>query len=323
MDDSSQVGEARRFALLICGYLDFDEVRTAKVSIIVNELGNNLVRYAQKGKLLFRILDFENKSGFEIISIDSGPGFVSTEQVLADGFSTGSTPGTGLGAIKRQADLFDIFSVPGKGTVILAQIQREPKNKNEKYRIGAISIPLSGESVCGDAWVCKIDQEDIKALVVDGLGHGPQANRAADEAVNTFNEKSQMPLDQLLVNIHGRLKSTRGGAVFLVESKLGNEVFFLGVGNIRALVYDGQRGRTLISQNGTAGLQMRTPRVLNQEWPLKSILILHSDGIHSRWDFSEYPGILNYHPSIVSAVIYRDFLRGNDDATVLVISRGQ
>ena len=33
------------------------------------------------------------------------------------------------------------------------------------------------------------------------------------------------------------------------------------------------------------------------EWPNDGILILHSDGLQSRWDLSSYPGLLARHPA--------------------------
>jgi hypothetical protein len=44
-----------------------------------------------------------------------------------------------------------------------------------------------------------------------------------------------------------------------------------------------------------------------------------SDGIGSRWDLAGYPGLAQRSPTLVAAVLYRDFQRGNDDATVVVL----
>jgi hypothetical protein len=38
----------------------------------------------------------------------------------------------------------------------------------------------------------------------------------------------------------------------------------------------------------------------------------------SRWDPADYPGADRHHPAILAALIWRDALRGNDDATVVV-----
>jgi hypothetical protein len=52
------------------------------------------------------------------------------------------------------------------------------------------------------------------------------------------------------------------------------------------------------------------------------LLIMHSDGLQTRWNLRDYPGILQRHPAIIAAVLHRDYYRGNDDATVLVIALG-
>ncbi len=51
----------------------------------------------------------------------------------------------------------------------------------------------------------------------------------------------------------------------------------------------------------------------------EDIVILHSDGLQSQWNLSKYPGILRRSPSLIAAVIYRDFTRGRDDVTVVVV----
>jgi hypothetical protein len=47
---------------------------------------------------------------------------------------------------------------------------------------------------------------------------------------------------------------------------------------------------------------------------------MHSDGIASRWRIDAYPGLIAAHPALVAGVIYRDFGRTRDDATVLVLA---
>lgn len=320
MTESSQVGEARRFANALCDALQFEEVRKARIGIIANELGNNLVRYTSAGTLMIRRLSLGSREGIEILSMDSGPG-LDVSLVMQDGYTTGTTPGTGLGAVRRQSDEFDIYSSQ-KGSLVVARVYGEDMSDKSlpQYEVGAVSIPLKGEQLCGDAWCVHQTGAEVKALVVDGLGHGPAANNAAVEAVGVFNSGPDLKPDILLQLIHGRLKSTRGGAVFLLEAgPLG--ISYVGAGNIRALMISEEQSKTLISQNGTAGLQIRTSKILLQSWNGKEHLVLHSDGIGTRWDLQAYPGILYRHPAIIAAAIYRDHQRGTDDATVVVLRK--
>lgn len=319
MEDPSNVGEARRFALNLCTELNFDETRKGRVGIIVNELGNNLIRYAQKGELVLRGLDNEKKFGVEILSIDRGPG-LDEDLVMRDGFTTGSTPGTGLGSVRRQSDEFDLFSNGPTGTVMMSRVYATEASAKMKVRfdIGAISVPLKNETLCGDSWACRVTSDGLETLVVDGLGHGPSANKAAMEAITAFESTPDTPPEQLLQIIHNRLRSTRGGAVFLLNAG-ASKINYVGVGNIRALVQYPLTTKSLISHNGTAGLQIRHGNSSSQAWEKPGQLIFHSDGLNTRWDLIAYPGIFFRHPSLIAAVLYRDHNRGNDDTTVVVI----
>jgi hypothetical protein len=58
-------------------------------------------------------------------------------------------------------------------------------------------------------------------------------------------------------------------------------------------------------------------------WRLRAfrdaVLVLHSDGLHSRWDLSSYAGLIVRHPAVIGAVLLRDFRRQRDDASVVVV----
>ncbi len=320
IDDPSRVGEARRLAFRLCAYFQWSEVRLGRVGIIVNELANNLLKYAVRGKVILRLFKQQEGEGLEVLSVDEGPGIREIGNVLVDGFTTGSTPGTGLGAVKRQSDIFDIYTLLNKGTTIVAGVYTQDVLQTASYRIGAISVPLAGEVVCGDAWAVREDPDGLSVIMVDGLGHGILANQAAVEAVNVFQAQKGMELGSLFLAVHDRLRSTRGGAVFLIEYRKGQDVKYTGAGNIRAATLSVLKSKVMLSQNGTAGVQIKGCRVFSQEWE-EGVLILHSDGLLSRWDLSLYPGLLLRHPALVAATLHRDFSRGTDDATVVAIGR--
>jgi hypothetical protein len=50
---------------------------------------------------------------------------------------------------------------------------------------------------------------------------------------------------------------------------------------------------------------------------------MHSDGISSQWQLDPYPGLRITHPGLVAGVLFRDFWRGRDDATVVVVKDRQ
>jgi hypothetical protein len=58
-------------------------------------------------------------------------------------------------------------------------------------------------------------------------------------------------------------------------------------------------------------------------WNSDSLLVMHSDGLGTHWNLEDYPGIWSKQPSVIAAILHRDFYRGRDDVTVLVAKAGQ
>lgn len=93
---------------------------------------------------------------------------------------------------------------------------------------------------------------------------------------------------------------------------------FAGVGNITAMVYSRGGTHHLLSTEGIVGYQMRTPRETQRPWSPGDSLVMASDGLSARWNIARYPGLLQHRPELLASVLFRDFARTNDDATVLV-----
>ncbi len=325
VDDESQISEVRRQTGYAAGKLGFNEIAIGKISIVVTELCTNLIKHTNKqgGEILLQKFDYAGFEGLEIISIDKGPGMINVAESLRDGFSTAGSSGTGLGSISRMSDDFDIYSAPNVGSAISAKFWLKPSLK-EKYddlpfEISGICLPKKGEEVSGDAWSFSLYKEKIMILVSDGLGHGINANEASNEAIKAFKENKNKPVDLMLTNINNYLRKTRGAAVALTEINFeNNTVKYCGIGNISGSIFSNGNSKSMISHNGIVGNELRKIQVFDYQWSSDSILVKHSDGMTSRWDLEKYPGLLIKSPSIISAVLYRDFCRGNDDFTVMV-----
>jgi hypothetical protein len=178
---------------------------------------------------------------------------------------------------------------------------------------------MPGEDVCGDAWTVVQHAGRSLIIVADGLGHGRQAAEAAQAAVRTVHAHPTEPPAALLERIHGALRSTRGAAVALAEVHLGRqELTFAGFGNIAGALVAGHKVQYLSSQNGIVGYQMRRVRALTYPWPDNALLLLHSDGLVTRWNLESYPGLTMRQPSLIAGVLYRDYARGRDDVSVVV-----
>jgi anti-sigma regulatory factor (Ser/Thr protein kinase) len=317
--DSSGVGEARRFAQGAARDLGFDETRSGKVAIVATELANNLVRHAGGGVIVARVYKNGGSGAIDLLSLDRGPGMRDVARCLEDGYSTvsGGT-GTGLGAIRRLSDAFDIFSVPGAGSAVLARFGAT-RSADSRIEVGALSLPYPGEIACGDAWQVEETPMTCSIAVIDGLGHGIEAGAAARAAVRTVEANSRRPLQQVVELAHLALKPTRGAAMAIAEISLDSgRIDFVGVGNIVGATASAVALKRMVSFDGTVGHEVRKIQGFEYSLGPDQVLIMHSDGLKSHWKLEQYPGLLTRDPFLIAGVLYRDYDKGLDDVTVVV-----
>lgn len=323
LSDSSSTAEARRAGSRMAAALGLDETRAGEVSVIITEASRNAVVYGGGGgDLLLFGMKSEGEIRLDMVVTDKGPGIANLTQALEDGYSTGGTPGTGLGAIRRMADSFDLFS-NSKGTAVFARIAQKEASQESRasVEIAGLAMPYPGEITCGDGVAWSIHGDRCMAMVVDGLGHGMHAAEAAQEAIKIFEAHSDKSPVELLQRLHDALRKTRGGVAAVAELRpLAGTLTYAGVGNIAASILSStELSRSLVSHNGTLGHNMARVQDFKVDWPKDGILIMHSDGLQSRWDLARYPGLMSREPDLIAGVLLRDFRRGRDDASVLVV----
>lgn len=323
VSEASQAGEARREAVMRAEELGMGETRCGEVALVTTEIATNLVKHARHGQILLQEFPHNGNSGLRIVGIDKGPGISDLNRAFSDGHSTVGTMGTGFGAIRRLSDSFDVYSMAGLGTVVNVEFRPEHKVRSieaHPLQIGVISEPLAGEEACGDGWGAKVLKDSLTVMVVDGLGHGILASDAAREGERVFSTTKETSPQSILQEAHLALKKTRGAAMSIAKIELEKRLLlFAGVGNVSASIVSPGSSRSLAWHNGTLGQQMERLQEFTVPWNENSILVMHSDGLGSRWDLERYPGIWTKHPSTIAAVLHRDFTRGRDDVTVLVV----
>jgi anti-sigma regulatory factor (Ser/Thr protein kinase) len=321
LDERSQVGNARRAAVELAETLQFDSEQSGKVGLAVTEVASNVLKHAGRGRLLVHPLQSDGIGGVEIIALDKGPGIADVAASLRDGHSTTGTMGGGLGALSRMSESFEIFTQAGRGTAIRLELWAKPlPTRVRPLESGGLCVAMHGEPVCGDAWAVEEWRDRLSVLVADGLGHGISAHDAARAATDAFRAHSQAEPAAILEACHAALARTRGAAVAVAKVVAsGERGTFAGVGNIVCRVESSTAHRHLVSHNGTVGHTMRKLQEFAFPWPRGALLILHSDGIGTHWDLTTYPGLSARHPALIAAVLYRDYDRGRDDASIVVI----
>jgi anti-sigma regulatory factor (Ser/Thr protein kinase) len=322
VSEPSDVAQVRRIAAGIANRIGFDTSEAGNLALIATELATNVVKHAKRGRVIVRALDRGQDVGVELVALDQGPGIRDLAQAMRDGFSSAGSPGTGLGAIKRLSTEFDLYSLPDKGTAVLARLwsNRLVRAAKRRLEFGVVCLPKPGEEVSGDGWAVECLVDKMLCIVADGLGHGPDAAIAARAAVSVAQEHRDKAPAEIVERAHGALRSTRGAAVAAGEIDLAeNRVRFCGVGNIAARIVNDVGVRHLVSLNGIVGQEIRKITEFSYPWSGESTLIMHSDGLSARWDNGNYPALIRRHPALIAAVLYRDVARGRDDMTVLAV----
>ncbi len=308
----------RRATERLATELGMPEARIADLSIVVTEIASNLVKHADEGMLLVRAVRVPDRAGVEILALDRGPGMADITRSVSDGHSTAGTLGIGLGAIVRKSSWSDLHSVPGRGTVMALQIW-SGETPPQAWGAG-LTRPLTGEPVSGDGFAVREAEGRRQMLVCDGLGHGPLAYAATQEAVRAFASAPAAPPAVVVEELHRKLSHTRGAALAVAELDPGaGLVRYAGLGNIAGTVLGADASRRgMVSLPGIAGHQRR--QIREYDYPLApgGIVLMHSDGVVDRWNPADYPGLLTRSPQVIAATVLRDAGTRRDDAGVLV-----
>ncbi|WP_305787811.1 SpoIIE family protein phosphatase [Symbioplanes lichenis] len=318
VEAAASAAAVRRAAERLADELGIPERTTADLSIVVAEAAGNLVKHADEGVMLVRPVRVDDRAGVEIVAIDRGPGMADIPRSVGDGHSTAGTLGIGLGAIVRQSSWYDLYSAPGRGTVLAAQVW-EGKTPEPAWAAG-LTRPMTGEPVSGDAYAIRDLDGRKQVLLADGLGHGRLAHVAAQEAVRVFRSTPAGPPLAVVEALHRTLNHTRGAALAVAELDPARGVVRCsGLGNISGTVLspDGTR-RGMVSLPGIAGHQKRQLREYDYPLPPGALVIMHSDGLVDRWTLQGQFGLLDHSPQVIAASLLREAGTRRDDAGILV-----
>ncbi len=311
IQDPSQIGVARRIASELGQTAGMDEHRTSALSIVIAELANNLLQHAGGGHLYIHYI--EPIGALDVAAIDHGRGMANVDRCLSDGFSTASTPGLGLGAVRRFATKFGAYSLLDRSTVVAARMS-ESKPSPE---MSVICVAIDGETLSGDSWA--VSDDGTTFLVVDGLGHGMLAADAARVAVEVFRKSQSLAPSAILEKMHAVMRSTRGAAAAIAKvDRALQRVHFSGIGNISCALVNEGRTQSLVSHNGTLGHQMRRVQQFEYAYTPGDLLIMQSDGLSTQSKKGLPPSLLLQPPMVIAPLIFSEQFRGRDDGTLLV-----
>lgn len=180
---------------------------------------------------------------------------------------------------------------------------------------------MPGEGESGDIGVVAQVTGGALLAVIDGLGHGPEAARAAEAAAGIVHECAGEPLMVVMEQCHRTLRGTRGVVITLAHVDEHRDILtWVGVGNVEGRIWPAVPGDTLTRQapplrGGVVGHHL--PRLTSTTLPLTrgDLMILSTDGIkHDFHDRFRLTGTVQQ----IADDIADDYWVEKDDALVLV-----
>lgn len=198
----------RQLALAI----GFPSDASEEIALAVAELTSNLIKHAGHGTLAARPVDSGERLGLEIEACDHGPGIGDIEKSFEDGYSTAGSLGYGLGTVNRLMDEVDIHSAPDCGTQILCRRWLRSERRaftRSPWDVGILTRPRDGFRENGDAFVVKEWDSRLLVGLIDGLGHGDLAQKAALAAQNYVLGHYDQPLDKIFAGADRACRTAR------------------------------------------------------------------------------------------------------------------
>jgi anti-sigma regulatory factor (Ser/Thr protein kinase) len=328
--------------------LGFDDSTGGSVATAVSEVAWNIVKYAKFGEVVVRPID-DPSMGLEIVARDSGPGIDDVDAAMSDHFSTSGTLGLGLPGTRRLMDEFDVRSTPGVGTVVTMRKYLPARSRRVGFdrsrsasgpvryqgdrgqrgrleaaaesgiQVGSYLRPHRSEIQSGDLIVLRDIGEDVLVVVLDALGHGPNAARIAQLAHDALLELSgTIDVLGVLELIDTALRGTDGAAACAaITESVDRAISFASVGNVRARLF-GTNAARIAWTEGTLGLRSNRPRVSRYRLG-DDTFVSYTDGVGDRFEQAEYPGILTDAPDQAAERIVKNFGRDYDDAACAVV----
>ncbi len=313
--------------------LKFSNKEITETSIVISELCSNIVKHKSiNGKIRFFQITADNRVGIEIISEDKVQGKEDINEGQKDGASINGTIDDGFGTINSFSDFFEIRSntenvikkgMPVETTLTIRLWSMALTDTSgigsSEIKVSVISRPYTGFLVNGDCYYIRnFEDRDIIA-VVDGLGHGMEAHEAASRAVKIIEENTQNSIEDIIKQTNTALKNTRGAVIALfIIYKFTNEFEMISIGNIDCRHITAGSTVKLLSYNGYVGAYSGSCKARRHIFSNGDMLVLCSDGITSKWEVENYAEGVAKSPSLLCNMVFNEYERHNDDATILV-----
>ncbi|MGB1274470.1 MAG: SpoIIE family protein phosphatase [Nannocystaceae bacterium] len=176
---------------------------------------------------------------------------------------------------------------------------------------------MPGEHVSGDC-VGEWHRDGVALIaLIDGLGHGPEAEASARAAHDYIDAHPGDRLEELIEGCGQVLRPLRGAAITLVRIDCRTGVLsHIGIGNVEVR-YRGNGNVQALTTPGIVGSRVR--RIVARDFLMVpgDLLIMHTDGISSRFDIMR---LYRKSADAILKTLLAEHAKSHDDAGCVVIT---
>ncbi len=220
-------------------------------------------------------------------------------------------------------DDLEITSRRGSGTRVVCRKwlrEHRPSVRPCPLAFGVATRPHPLGQINGDAFVVRQWAESALVGIMDGLGHGQFAHRAAQAARQYVESHFDLPLEQIFRGTGRACRATRGVVMALARFDWGQgRLAFASVGNIAVRVFPRGQPFHFVVRRGVIGLNAPGAVVTEHPWPLDHVFVLHSDGVATHWGWNDFQGWAERPAAALAQDLLRAKAKDEDDATVIVV----
>src|SRR5437667_8893216 len=181
--------------------------------------------------------------------------------------------------------------------------------------------PYPGEGISGDDGVFLQSESGFLAAVSDGLGHGPEARQASNQAIEALSRKRETSLDQIVMDLNQELAGTRGCAMSIMRFNKNDRILeCASLGDVHCHLYHFRAAHFFTATPlvlGTGHFPKQRTRTEKTTAAPGSVLVMFTDGLKSRTSLKGQLDVLRQPVIAIAQHLLENHSRPDDDALVL------
>ena len=171
----------------------------------------------------------------------------------------------------------------------------------------------------GDLVFAQETEEYYYFGLIDALGHGLEANKAAVIALEYLKKNKFNDPAMCLTMLHTELLRSRGAviALFSIEKESG-EAVYSGIGNVVSKLLNTHDVK-FVPRDGIVGFSIPSPTKQKYTVNYGDVIVMYSDGLKENFDILDMPGILNENAEEITKTLIKNYSKKDDDVSLLTI----